>query len=144
MTGPVTKMKHKERLKLLQRCRAKLQHLRANNSAGPTEVRTAENLYESALIAARWDGCPTVTGTDLPLSENNFFRAVFHADGINVLVVFYRGDEKIGRPLIFSAEEAIARGLQITMTQTCEECSFPISMSALYCLGTVLMAYGKR
>lgn len=110
-----------------------------------TDVQVAELNYERALREAVCQGSPTISGSDLSLTESISVRVAFYCDRLNVTAVFYSGEERVGRPQVFSRTEAVEVGNRVTDTGIYEK--FPISgvsTSALKTFGIRLKEYGEN
>lgn len=101
--------------------RAELEKTRRAFRDDREETRVAENLYQRAMTDAVCHGSQTVRGGDLSLTDpgfDPFLHVAFYCDGVNVMAVFSSNTELVGRPHIFTLDEAVAEGERISTTAT--------------------------
>jgi hypothetical protein len=132
-------MDHGERV---QYFRNELDKARRDFPKTSTEVQAAENVYQRALSAANRERSPAVTGSDLSLADDSSLHAAFYCDKVNVMTVFYCGEDRIDRPMIFTAAEAVQVGQRVADTGVYEECPVQVSTSAIKFFGNRLKEYG--
>jgi hypothetical protein len=132
-------MDHSERV---QYSRNELENARRDFPKTSNEVQAAENVYQRALSAADCDGNPAVRGSDLSLTDDRSLHVAFYCDKVNVMAVFYSGADRIDRPRVFTADEAVEVGQRIAETGVYEESPLQVSISAIKCFGNRLKEYG--
>jgi hypothetical protein len=140
MAMEVYRMDHGERV---QYSRNELDKACRDFPKTSTEVQAAEDLYQRALSAANCEGSPAVMGSDLSFTDDSSLHVAFYCDKVNVMTVFYRREDRIDRPRIFTAAEAVEVGQRIAETGVYEECPVQVSISAIKFFGKRLKEYGS-
>jgi hypothetical protein len=124
-------------------CRTELEKARRDFPAASTEVQAAENLYVRALNDATCGGSPAVTGSDLSLTDDSKIHVVSYCDKVNVTAVFYVGEDRVGKPRILGAADAVTLGQQVADTGILRDCPVEVSIAAIKNFGLRLKAYGQ-